>query len=152
MKHRVLDKLHRPDGSQGLARRSAGFTILELMVTLILLASVMATVVPLLSWVNAQRRAADARQVAVQEATNILERFSARDWDDVSQPSAIAVKLSADTAESLRDARLKVTVHWDPQQPTAKRITVELRWKNREGDELSPVRLTGFVFRKTRKP
>ncbi|MCH8828906.1 MAG: type II secretion system protein [Planctomycetes bacterium] len=148
MKHRL------PDCSPGLGcrRRAAGFTLLEMMVAMIMLGSLMATVVPLLSWVNVQRRAADARQVAVQEATNVLERFTAREWDEVTQEAADAVKLSADAAATLREARLQVTVHADQKQPLAKRITVLLRWKNRVGEDLSPVRLTSFVYRRSETP
>jgi prepilin-type N-terminal cleavage/methylation domain-containing protein len=139
-------KHHPPHSTRGLANRRpvSGFTLIELMVAMMMLGSLMVTLVPLLSWVNAQRRAAAARQVAIHEATNVLERFTARDWDDVT--------LSADAAALLREPRLKVTVQLVEKQPISKRIAVELRWKNRVGDDLSPVRLTSFVYRRTGTP
>lgn len=150
MQHRIVNR-----SRMSVRRHSnpvAGFTLLELTVAMLMLGGLTAMVVPLLSRVNAQRRAADARQIALQAAANVLERFAARDWDDVTQKAADAAKLSADSTASLRDARLKVTVHVDPKQPAAKRITVELRWKNREGDVLSPVRLTAFIYRRSGTP
>jgi prepilin-type N-terminal cleavage/methylation domain-containing protein len=147
-------KHHPPHSTRGLANRSrvAGFTLIELMVAMMMLGSLMVTLVPLLSWVNAQRRAAAARQVAVHAAINVLEHFSARSWNDVTQDAADAVTLSVDSAALLREPRLKVTVQLVEKQPISKRIAVELRWKNRAGNDLSPVRLTSFVYRRTGTP
>lgn len=114
---------------------------------MILLGGAMAIMVPLLGRVNAQRRAAESRRIAVQEAANILERFTVRDWDGVTQQAADAVRLSADANSALREPRLKVTVSALPQQPAAKRVLVELRWKNREGQDVSPARLVTFLYR-----
>lgn len=122
------------------------------MVAMMMLGSLMAGLVPLLSWVHTQRRAADARQIAVHETANVMERFAARDWNDMTQAAADAVKLTPEAAALLQEPRLKVIVEAVPKPSIAKRITVELRWLNRQGDDVSPARLTSFVYRMSEAP
>lgn len=127
-----------------------GFTLVEMVVTAVLLSAVFIALVPLLGQVNTQRRAAEQRQFALQEAANILERFSAQPWQTVTGESASRVALSDDTQQLLREPQVTVTVNdasGTPSSPAAKRITVEVRWKNRVGDFVAPVRLTTWVYR-----
>ena len=128
----------------------SGFTLVELIVTMVLLGVVMTTVVPLLGWVNVQRRAPDARLFAVQETANILERFTIRDWDEITQESADTIEISDHTAELLKEPSLKVTVQEMDSELPSRRISVELSWNNRAGDRVPPARLTSFVYRKSK--
>ena len=132
------------------ARSHTGFTLVELIVAMILLGAVMTTVVPLLGWVNVQRRAADARLFAVQETANILERFTIREWEKLTQESADTIGISDQTAQWLKEPSLKVTVQERDSQLPSRRITVELSWINRAGDRATPARLTSFVYRKSK--
>lgn len=122
------------------------------MVAMMMLGSLMAGLVPLLSWVHAQRRAADARQIAVHEVANVMERFSTRDWNDMTQAAADAVKLTPEAAGLLQEPQLKVIVEAVSKPSIAKRVTVELRWKNRQGNGVSPARLTSFVYHRSEAP
>lgn len=124
-----------------------GYTLLELMTAMIVLGTATATIVPVIGWAHAQRRAAESRQIAVLEAANVIERLSVRKWEDVTPESAAKIKLSPSAARSLRDPVLKVTVAPVKDDPDAKRVALELRWKNREGDSLQPVRLTRFLYK-----
>jgi len=110
----------------------------------------MVTVVPLLGWVNTQRRAADARLFAIQETANILERFTIRDWDEISQESADKIEISDQTAQWLKQPSLNVTVLEMDSELPSRRITVELSWNNRVGDRVTPARVTSFVYRQSK--
>lgn len=133
-------------------RPPRGYSLLELIVALSLLGTATATIVPVLGWAHAQRRAAAARRFAVCEAENLLERITSADWDDVTQEKADVLRLPEAADDWLRAPRLTVAVVPEPQPPVGRRVTVEIRWKNREGDDASPVRLTGFVFRRGDPP
>ena len=132
--------------------RSRGFTLLEVTITMTLLGAALAMFVPLLSRVNAVRRASAARRAALQEAHNILERFSARDWGDVNQKTADTERLSREAGQSLHEPQLKLTVTDVAGSPPGKRVAVEIRWKNREGDYVAPVRLATFLFKEKEAP
>lgn len=127
--------------------RRTGFTLIELIGTMVLLGAAMALTLPLLRTVNLQRRAADRRLIAVQESANLMERFSAREWNDVTQAAADGLALSNDGKRTLPDSVLKVTVESTASEPQGKRIRIELRWKNAHGDLVAPVRLTAVVYR-----
>eukprot|EP00913_Durusdinium_trenchii_P008836 g8302.t1 len=71
------------------------------------------------------------------EAANVMERLSARDWNELTQKSVDGASISDDAKAGLREPTLKVTVTATETEPLAKRIRVELRWKNRQGDEVS---------------
>lgn len=127
--------------------RRSGFSLLELVVTGVLLSVVMVSVVPLMAWVGLQRRAADQHQFALQEAANILERLTLEDWEHITPESAQELTLSDQAQSYLLDAELAVAVVEAPDHPPGKRLSVELRWRNPAGDMTAPVRLTTWVYR-----
>lgn len=148
----MLSRKQQPDvlrpgalASRAAGRRSA-FTVPELAATLILLGALMSAAMPLLRAIKEQRRASDRRLIATQEVANLMERFSAQPWNRIAQPEADKLALSATANEALREPKLKVTVEPVSTQPPSKRIHIEVRWKNRVGDFVSPLRLTAFVY------
>lgn len=132
--------------------RRRGYTLLELMTAMIVLGTATATIVPAIGWANAQRRAAESRQIAVLEASNIVERLSTQRWEDVTPDAVAKRKLSPVAAQSLRDPVLTVRIAAVKDNPDGKRLALELRWKNREGDFVVPVRLTRFLYRRRPSP
>ena len=120
---------------------------MEVIVSAVLLSAVMVTTVPLLGWVAAERQAADRRQFAQLEAANVMEQISLEDWNAITQQSLERIKLSEHAASYLKEARLKFRVDQLPGPPVAKRITIELDWKNRADQYVSPVRLTAFRYK-----
>ncbi len=114
----------------------------------------MSLAVKVLGYAALQRRAAEQRQRAVQEAANVMERLTAYPFDEVTPERARAVSISPATLQSLPGAKLAVEVA--PTQPgpgpSAKRIAVRLRWRNRAGDWEAPVRLTTWIERRRPAP
>ena len=55
-----------------------GFTIIEMIVSTVLLSAVMVTALPLFGWIIQQRRSADQRQFAVQEHVQLLVKLPVR--------------------------------------------------------------------------
>lgn len=129
----------------GISRRS-GVTLLETVVTLTLVVVLLSLIAPVTRWSNAQRRASDRRELAIQTAANVLERLSARDWNEITPAAADAVALPADAAAQLPEATLTIAVTPAETDPPAKRITVAIGWNNRAGRRVAPATLTAYVF------
>jgi prepilin-type N-terminal cleavage/methylation domain-containing protein len=131
---------------RGLRGRRGGFTLLELITTMVLLGALMTMLVPLLAWTGAIRSATDHRELAVQESANLLEQLTARGWVELAQETADEFELSERAAGLLPGAVLAIDVAPVEIDLPAKRVSVELSWTNREGDRVAPVRLATVVF------
>ena len=84
--------------------------------------------------------------------TSSLTTVVVRACESLGWEAAAKWKLSPTTARSLREPVLKIAVTAVKDDPDAKRISLELRWKNREGDYVAPVRLTRFLYRRRPSP
>ena len=124
-----------------------GTTTVEVVVAGILLGTVMSIAVPALGWVVRERRATDQRQQATLEVENLMEEFSVRGWDEITQETAAKLNLSDQVTQQLPEASLLCTVNSKPNEPESRRIHIELAWSNRRGQTVAPVRLTTWVFR-----
>lgn len=127
-----------------------GFTLIEVMVAGTLLGAVMLTVTPLLGWVARERHAAEQREVAVQEVANILERVTARNWEEITSAAVSGVKLAPESASFLDDAELRIEITENEQQPLSKQVSVSLQWKDRFQNSVAPVRVTTWVYQRSR--
>ena len=104
--------------------------------------------VPTLSWIATERRAATQRQEAIEEMTNLMERITAEPWESLTQESMDEFALDKNIEGQLPNAALAWKVTQQPDDPAAKKISGELRWSNRSGQPVSPVRLTAWVHRR----
>jgi prepilin-type N-terminal cleavage/methylation domain-containing protein len=136
----------RPTPNAAPSRRQ-GFTLVELALTVGMLAIAMSVTVQLLGWIVAERRASERRQFAAQEAANVLERFAARPFDGVTPEAAHAVTLSEAARAVLPGAELSVLVDDRGASPNARRVAVLLRWRQRSGEWEAPIRLTTWIER-----
>ena len=140
----------RPRPAAGSSRRR-GFTLVELALTVALLAIAMGVTVQALGWIASERRAIERRQYAAQEAANVLERFVARPFDGLTPEAARAVTLSEAARAVLPGAELTVLVDDKAASPDARRVAVRLRWRQRTGEWEAPVRLTTWIERRARR-
>ena len=129
------------------AARRRGFTLLEITVSAVLLATAMSLTVQLLGALAAERRAAERQLCAVQEVANLMERVASRPWEDVTPESLRAVRLSDRAMQALPGAELAATVDDASATRGEKRISLRLRWRNRAGTWSAPVRLTAWIYR-----
>ena len=136
--------------SRGLRR--AGFGLIELALTGVLIAAAMAATVQVVGWVALERRAVERRQRALAEASNLLERIGSRPWDELTPEALGKVRMSESSAEFLPGSTLdlKVTSHDDA--PARKKIVLEIRWRERSGRTESPVRLVSWTYRRGEAP
>jgi hypothetical protein len=128
-----------------------GMTLLELAVACTLLGTLLVVCLQLLLATAAQRRAADQRQLALVEVGNVMERVAARRWDDLTSKTLDGGKPSGWLGERLPGAELKIEVTAPSGEPIAKRITVSLRWQDRNGRYLPGVKIVTWRYREKDK-
>jgi hypothetical protein len=114
-------------------RQRAGFTVLETVAALGILAVVAVLVAQLGFWSLAERARAEEQFAAVESTANVLEAARARPWAELTPEWAAAQRLPEDVAIRMEDGVLTVRVEPEPDRPRVKRISVELRWHQREG-------------------
>ena len=142
LKHN-LRRLHRRRGRRPTCLR-AGVSMVELMVSCLLIGCVAGMVVPTVSWTAVERRAAHKRQAACEEVANLMDRLTRHEWDDVTEQRAQELGLAEEIERQLPDAQLSATVDTDQD---AKRVQLSLSWVNRGGRTVAPVRLTTWIYR-----
>lgn len=126
----------------------AGFTLLELTISAILLAVVMATAIPTVAWIVRQRQASDRQQLAVLAVGNLMERLTALPWDELTTEGVSRVALPEGLSDRLPDARLEINVSTSPDEPQARRVSIILVWDEPiAGTKSAPIRLTAWVYR-----
>ena len=123
-----------------------GFTLLEIIVSMILLGIVLAMVVPMTRLVVEQRRRSETRRAALLEVSNALERLTI----DPSRGPAVGEEQTLPVSESLA-ARLKeptlvVRTEAVDGPPAGRRFDASLTWSERSGRRAAPLRLSAFVF------
>jgi type II secretory pathway pseudopilin PulG len=124
--------------------RRPGFTVLETVIALGMLASVIVLVAQLATWSLAERSRSDERLAALEQAANVLEAARARPWADLTPEWAAAQRLPDELATRLDDARYTVCVEPEADRPRVKRVTVELGWTHRDRAQARTVKLVGL--------
>jgi Tfp pilus assembly protein PilV len=130
----------RPGRIGSRARRA--FTLVEVTITVFLLAVAMTTIVQVLGWVASERRAVERRQWAIEEAGNLMERVTALPFNEITSESMRAFSLSASIREKLPGPELTLNVGETNAAGRAKQVAIAIRWRNRGGTWEAPVRLT----------
>jgi prepilin-type N-terminal cleavage/methylation domain-containing protein len=125
-------------------RRRDGFTVMETIVALAVLATASVLVAQTATWAIAERSRTEDRLVAIEAAANVLEGARARPWADLTPEWAESVKPSADITARLPDAALTVRIEPEHDRDRVKRVTVELTWLGRNAKPAPPVSLVGL--------
>jgi hypothetical protein len=111
----------------------------------VVLVLLMAVAVQLLAWVAAERRAAERRQWALEEAANIMDRITALPWDSLNSDRLSDVARSSQADSVLPEGNLLVELMDMPGEFASKRVVVQVQWQARPGQRVAPVRLTSWV-------
>lgn len=125
--------------------RQRGFTILEVMVAAALTALLVTMCVRMLTSSAAQRRGAERRSVALEEAANVAESVAALPWDELTSERVGQIQLSESARQALGNGSLKVSLEPAASGPASKQIRVQLTWPNPAGGEAT-VELSSWAF------
>jgi type II secretory pathway pseudopilin PulG len=124
---------------------SAGFTVLEIIVSMILLGVVLSMVAPLTKRVVDQRRANEARRAALFEVSNDLERLVAdrSAWPNAGEQKSLDISASLRTRFHEPEVTIRRITLTDP---TGERFDASFSWKEPNGRRAAPVTLSAFSF------
>ncbi len=127
--------------------RARGFTVTELLVACVVLVALLAVCFEIVGASLSARRAASRRLIARQEAANLMERLAARPWDELTPELAAGLGLSPEGRAALPGAELAASVAAVEGEEAAKRISVEVRWKDTSSPSPRPERLVAWRYR-----
>ncbi len=127
-------------------RRQRGITLFETTVALILLTAAVVSIAQLLAVVALQKQVMRRHFLATQEVANLMERFAAEPWEEITMERAGQFALSKLASSELPKATLAITVDTNDESIQAKRIQMTLAWSDRSGNSVEPVRLTAWKF------
>jgi len=130
--------------------RRGGAILVEALVATALLGTALTITAQLSGLARAQHRSAERRAAAIAEAANLMERAAALPADQVTDETLAAWKLSSTAVAALPEARLAVDVRDEPGDLPARCLSIEIRWRQRAGNEEAPVRLTTWVYPTTK--
>ncbi len=123
-----------------------GFTLVEALVSCLMLAALTTLCLQLVGVSAAQRRTASLREIALQEAANAMERAAAVRWDELTPEAMKSTSLSPEAGNALPGGILAVDVQHLAEIPEAKRITVDVRWEPSRGKPVEHVRLVAWKY------
>jgi Tfp pilus assembly protein PilE len=127
--------------------RRQGVFLIEVAAALVLLGALAAIVAQTVAWSAAERRASERREIALSEAANAMERLAATDWESLAPEAATEEALSAAAKQMLPGGRITREIQATTGSPPAKRIAVEVQYRNQAGEAEAPVRLTTWVYK-----
>ncbi len=139
------ERSRSPSSRHRLHRR--GFGLIEMTVAIMLLAVGMVVTVQVVGWVATERRAVERRERAALEASNLMERAAARPWDALTAEGLAPVGLADAARRALPGSAVSWAVAELDAPPRSKRVTLEVRWRDRAGRSEAPVRLVAWVHR-----
>jgi len=123
-----------------------GFTIAEVSLAMVVLSVAFVMLSQFIAAATQQRRVAEQRRLALQEAANQLERAAALPWSEVSLETLADEKLSALLLQASPQAKVLWFVQEKAGPPVAKRVRVEVAWPNAAGQFVEPIGLTTYFY------
>jgi hypothetical protein len=126
--------------------RRRGSILVEIVIASGLAFLLLAVCLRMLSATANQRRLIERRAIALQEATNLLERATAIPYEQLDAQRLAELKLPDEAKQLMPGAEETYTVDVEQQPVQAKRVAVELRWKGDGGRPEAPIRLVRWYY------
>lgn len=132
--------------------RRRGYLLIEVFVACTILAALFALVINMVSITARERRATQRRAIALQQATNLLERASAIPHDELSSQRLAEIEVPADAMALLPHSAVRWTIEDEASDLPAKRMQIELAWQTSLGQREAPIRLVAWSFPESLPP
>ena len=129
------------------ARLRRGISLIEVTVAAVVMSALVVMLGQAIGWVAVARRDSDLRQLALLEASNVLEQMTALHFEAVDAKRALETGLSDHASVLLGSDALRVDVQSSDEKPLAKRITVAVQYNEGNAAQGS-VRLTAWLFQR----
>jgi hypothetical protein len=123
----------------------AGLTVIELTISIAILAVLLATSMRMIVVASEHVRANDRRVLALQAVQAVSEEIDNIPWEQLNDATAAGIPIPDAIASRLPGAKFTAKIA-DESDPPAKRVAVEITWNTRTGQPAAPARLTTWVF------
>lgn len=124
-----------------------GSMMIEMVIGTALLAALLVIVSQVIVRLQTQTKAVDKHFVAQQTLENLLEEFTAQDWQEITNASVTDLKLPEWVKSKLQQAVLTGEIAEEVEPVAAKRITLRFSWQGASGKQRRPLSLTTWVYR-----
>ena len=131
--------------------RHRGVTLVEVIIAAAVLVIMMSVLLQLMGVLSQQRRAMERRSWSIQADCNLMERFTAQDWDEITADTADQLELPTEMIDLFPDVELHVHVEEDRLGPPAKCVIVVISGQDLSGEQTSLARLSVWVYRHQEK-
>jgi len=112
----------------------------------VVLSAALLVAVPMIGKTGALRRQAEQRQLAMQEAANLMEQVARLPWQRLSKESLQRLKLSEAARRGLRSPELVIELA-EPVGPVpTKQVVIQVRWRDSVGRPIRPVWLVAWFY------
>jgi len=122
-----------------------GFTIVELVLALGLLAVFCGVFVPVLAAITRERRIAAQEQAAIQHAANVLEDLTRRPFSTLAATPNLDVDVPEHVRQMLPGVEQTVTATRTGEDRPAVHVAISLRWQSTGDTRSRPVTLSAWV-------
>jgi hypothetical protein len=135
----TIRRLRRP--------RHSGVTLIEVSVSILLVAALGSLLAQALVSRAGQQRSIEHRELAVVEAGNLMEQMTALPWNDLTQERLAQFTLSDNLRRAIPAAKLDVAIEPAAEKPEARRISISIDYPGPGGQPARATRLTSWVYR-----
>lgn len=139
--------IHHQSAPPRTTSSRSGVTLVETVVTAVLLGIVFVTSLPVLTWIARMQRENLRRTTAILEASNLVEALTMRPWNDLPPGDLAGVALPPEVVRDFPELSVTARVEDSANVPESRRVTVELSWNDTAQRRSRPVRLSGWVSR-----
>jgi prepilin-type N-terminal cleavage/methylation domain-containing protein len=122
------------------------FTLLEIVIAAAMLAMLLTASVQMLRALSIHQRASDRRAAALEAVQAVSDQIANIPWDQLTVEAAKKVTVPKLLDGYLLGAMLSVSLEEVATPTMSRRIHVELTWSGPDGQPVTPVRLTSWVF------
>jgi prepilin-type N-terminal cleavage/methylation domain-containing protein len=122
-----------------------GFTIVEMLATCLLLGILFSMTIPMLLLVARERHSTEQRQFALQHVANLLEQATTQKWADLKPGELPLPEPDADLQLLLPGLERSLVVKASDDDTDSRQLSASIRWQNKAGDFVSPIRLSTWV-------
>ena len=123
-----------------------GFTIVEMMAAGAMTVVLVTMCVQMLTLTTVQRRAAERRTIALEEAANLVESVGALSWGEITPERVAQFRISEAAQEILAGGTLKIAIEPSTSGPPAKLVRLEIVWPSGADGRDASVHLSSWVF------
>ena len=123
-----------------------GFTIVEMMAAGAMTVVLVTMCVQMLTFTTVQRRAAERRTIALEEAANLVESVRALSWEEVTPERVAQFRISKAAQDILAGATLKIALEPSTSGPPAKLVRLEIAWPGGADGRDASVHLSSWIF------